>query len=398
MRLACSPRAGPPLTFSGSYYTPEIEKLVKEIKEARERKSAYLNDFCFKVYAAFDEHYSTWMQVVKTVAEVDCLLNLAKTSVNLGEPAVRPEIVEGDAAFVDFEDLRHPCMLLGDFIPSDVRLGRDARSMMLLTGANMAGKSTVSRMTCVAVIMAQLGCFVPAAKARLSPVDAIYSRMGANDHIFANASTFKVEMDDCNKILTKATPRSLVILDELGRGTSTYDGMAIAYAVLHRLATHVGPIGIFATHYTSLTADFAYHPQIRLCHMAFEVDEETRNVVFLYRLVDGASSRSYGPNVAKMAGLPECVLLPPSCSTLWLTPARRRAIVSRAMDISKQFEETTKARELQKRANEALPLAIQADAAFLLRFAQDGVDADMDQIQLAKTLRIIRKGIQALST
>jgi len=163
----------------------------------------------------------------------------------------------------------------------------------------MAGKSTLLRMTCTAVIMAQrafslclhlavhrqpltvapstVGCFVPAAKARIAPIDAIYSRMGANDFIFANASTFKVEMDDCNKILTKvcppflhsarpaplltalpqATPRSLVILDELGRGTSTYDGMAIAYAVLHRLATHTGCIGFFATHFTLLTEDYA---------------------------------------------------------------------------------------------------------------------------------------------
>jgi DNA mismatch repair protein MSH6 len=159
------------------------------------------------------------------------------------------------------------------------------------------------------VVGLAVGCFVPAARARIAPVDAIYSRMGANDFIFANSSTFKVEMDDCNKILTKATPRSLVILDELGRGTSTYDGMAIAYSVLHRLSTHVGCVGFFATHFTSLTDDFAvsadsllaavdvirvrltspqkwqYHPQIRLCAMATQVDDDSHSVVFLYKLV-----------------------------------------------------------------------------------------------------------------
>lgn len=201
------------------------------------------------------------------------------------------------------------CSFIGgeshDFIPNDIALGGSKENMVLLTGPNMAGKSTLLRMTCAAVIMAQLGCFVPATRARISPIDAIYSRMGANDFIFANASTFKVEMDDCNKILQKSTPKSLVILDELGRGTSTYDGMSIAFAVLHRLATHVGCVGFFATHFTSLTDDYALHPQIRLCNMLTQVDDATKVVVFLYKLVDGSAPKSYGPHVASMAGLPE---------------------------------------------------------------------------------------------
>jgi DNA mismatch repair protein MSH6 len=129
--------------------------------------------------------------------------------------------------------------------------------------------------------------------------------MGAHDHIFQNASTFKVEMDDCRKILTEATPKSLVILDELGRGTSTFDGVAIAFAVLHQLATHIGCIGFFATHYTSLTDDFAHHPQIRRCCMSTQVDDATREVVFLYKIIDGISPRSYGGLVARMAGVNE---------------------------------------------------------------------------------------------
>ncbi|GAA5943171.1 uncharacterized protein JCM15063_005224 [Sporobolomyces koalae] len=362
------------------YYSPEVSRLVASLKEARERKGMIVNDFQFKLYGKFDDHYTTWMSIVRIVAQLDCLVSLSKSSAALGEPCVRPEIVRSDQATLEFEDLRHPCVLNSastDFISNDVAIGGGAQNIMLLTGPNMAGKSTMLRMTCTAVIMAQLGCFVPAVKARIAPVDAIYSRMGANDFIFANASTFKVEMDDCNKILTKATPRSLVILDELGRGTSTYDGMAIAYSVLHRLATHVGCIGFFATHFTSLTEDFAYHPEIRCCNMQTHVDDETREVVFLYKLINGAAPRSYGPHVASMAGLSQ-------------------TIVERAIAISHQFEVTSKARETQQRANESLPLTAQADAAFLIKLARAGFDGtrmkEAEKLQqLRRTIDIVRR-------
>ncbi|GAA5901645.1 hypothetical protein JCM6882_006031 [Rhodosporidiobolus microsporus] len=365
------------------YYTPETTRLIADLKEARERKQMVVNDFQFKLYGEFDKGYSTWMAVIRAVSQLDCLLSLSKSSAALGEPCVRPEIIEHDTAIVEFEELRHPCILSAssDFIPNDVSIGGDAKNLMLLTGPNMAGKSTLLRMTCTAVIMAQLGCFVPAAKARIAPIDAIYSRMGANDAIFASASTFKVEMDDCNKILQKSTPRSLVILDELGRGTSTYDGMAIAYSVLHRLATHTGCVGFFATHFTSLTEDYAYHPQIRLANMQTSVNDATREVIFLYKLVDGSAPKSYGPHVASMAGLSE-------------------AIVERAIGISKQFEETSRARERAMRANETLPLTAQADAAFLLKIAQLSVSSEKpplakDKAQLLRTLDTMRKAVVA---
>ncbi|KAM0787401.1 hypothetical protein ACM66B_003486 [Microbotryomycetes sp. NB124-2] len=376
------------------YYSPAVESLVKKLKEARERKQIVVSEFQFKVYGEFDKEYDTWMQVVRLVAELDCLMSLAKSSQALGEPSVRPEIVESDAAFVEFEELRHPCIFSAttDFIPNDVALGSNAPRMALLTGPNMAGKSTLLRMTCAATIMAQLGCYVPATRARISPIDAIYSRMGANDFIFANSSTFKVEMDDCNKILTKATPRSLVILDELGRGTSTYDGMAIAYSVLHRLATHVGCIGFFATHFTSLTDDFAYHPQIRLCNMLTQVDDDTHAVIFLYKLVDGVSPKSYGPKIASLAGMSD-------------------SLVQRATDISKEFETTSRARERRVRANETLPLTAQADAAFLLKLAKLKLETSADgkslqdvlravdvssKAQLLRSLKIIKDGVERL--
>ncbi|KAF5372735.1 hypothetical protein D9757_011640 [Collybiopsis confluens] len=161
-------------------------------------------------------------------------------------------------------------------------LGGYMGKIALLTGPNMAGKLTVMRMTATGVIMAQLGMFVPAESARLSPVDSILTRMGAYDNMFSNASTLKVELDECCKILRDATPRSFVILDgELGRGTSTYDGMAIAGAVLHELATHTLPLSIFATHYGSLMDDFAYHPNIRNMYMSTIVDDKKRAVGLL---------------------------------------------------------------------------------------------------------------------
>lgn len=179
------------------YYSPRISKLVRQLKELRETRTALRNGFQNKLYAAFSKDYRLFLCAVRASAELDCLLSLAASSSSLGEPACRPEIIDSPAAFVDFRDLRHPCLLGSDvdFIPNDVLLGGDTPKLNLLTGPNMSGKSTLLRMTAAAVIMAQLGCYVPAASARISPVDKICTRMGANDFIFANASTFKVEMD-----------------------------------------------------------------------------------------------------------------------------------------------------------------------------------------------------------
>ncbi len=165
------------------------------------------------------------------------------------------------------------------------------------------------RQTCIAVIMAQIGCYVPASKCRLTPVDRIFTRIGANDNILAGQSTFMVELSETSKILREATPRSLVILDELGRGTSTFDGYAIAYSVLKYLTTHVRCLGLFSTHYGMLTQEFESNSLIRLMFMSFFSDENKREVTFLYKLTDGVCPKSYGMNVASMAGLLPKVLL-----------------------------------------------------------------------------------------
>ncbi len=166
------------------------------------------------------------------------------------------------------------------------------------------GKSTLLRQTCIAVIMAQIGCYVPAQKCRLTPFDRIFTRIGANDNIMAGQSTFMVELSETSKILKEATNKSLVILDELGRGTSTFDGYAIAYAVLYHLVTHVGCLGLFSTHYGTLTNEFDDHPLVALRYMTFYVDQETEQVTFLYKLAQGKCPESYGMNVARMANVP----------------------------------------------------------------------------------------------
>ncbi|KAL0959723.1 hypothetical protein HGRIS_011415 [Hohenbuehelia grisea] len=335
---------------------------IRKLKEARETRSMAIKNFRNRVYAEFDTDRAVWLRAVRVFAELDCLFSLAKSSTAIGEPSCRPEFVEGDSAFVDFKELRHPTLCLSttlrDFIPNDVHLGGEVGRIALLTGPNMAGKSTAMRMTATGVIMAQLGMMVPASSASLCPVDSILTRMGAYDNMFSNSSTFKVELDECCKILRDATPKSLVILDELGRGTSTYDGMAIAGAVLHQLATHTLPLAFFATHYGSLTDDFAYHPSIRRMHMKTMVDDEKRDLVFLYQLVDGAAISSFGTHVANLAGVP-------------------MEVVERADAVSKQFAQQFKEKLQIKQKTSAsakLPLTAQADFTYLYGLATGKIE------------------------
>ncbi|RDB29773.1 DNA mismatch repair protein msh6 [Hypsizygus marmoreus] len=355
---------------------------VRRLKEARENRNTAIKAFKFRLFAEFDTDRSVWLRVIKVFAELDCLFSLAKSSVAIGEPACRPEFVEGDSAWIDFDELRHPTLCLSttlkSFIPNDVKLGGDVGKIALLTGPNMAGKSTVMRMTATGVIMAQLGMLVPAARARLCPVDAIITRMGAYDNMFSNASTFKVELDECCKILRDATPKSLVILDELGRGTSTYDGMAIAGAVLHQLATHTLPLSFFATHYGSLTDDFVYHPNIRNMHMSTIVDDEKRDLVFLFKLIEGAATSSFGTHVANLAGVP-------------LPVVERADVVSK--NFAQQFKERLQIRQ-DKTGNSRLPIEAQADFAYLYKVATGQLPLPTEAVRRREVLAGLRLTVQ----
>ena len=292
------------------YYFPELRSLVRKLQEAQERHSQIVKEVASRFYARFDENYDIWLAAIKIIAQLDCLISLAKASNSLGEPACRPQFIDSDRSILDLRDLRHPCLLsnVDDFIPNDIILGGSAANLTLLTGANAAGKSTVLRMTCVAVIMAQIGCYIPCSSAVLTPFDRIMSRLGANDHIFAAQSTFFVELAETKKILSEASPRSLVILDELGRGTSSHDGVAVAQAVLHHLATHIGCLGFFATHYHSLAGDFSSHPEVHAKRMQILVDDEQRLITFLYKLEEGVAEGSFGMHCASMCGINDSVI------------------------------------------------------------------------------------------
>lgn len=338
------------------YYFAELRQLIRQLQEAQETHGQIVKQVALKFYARFDLDYKLWQQVIKIVAQIDCLIGLAAASASLGEPCCRPKFVESKNSSLQFEELRHPCMAsyVADYIPNDIMLGGKNAKINLLTGANAAGKSTILRMTCIAVIMAQIGCYVPAVSATITPVDRIMSRLGANDNIFAAQSTFFVELYETKKILSEATTRSLVILDELGRGTSSYDGVAVAQSVLHHIATHIGCIGFFATHYHSLAIEFATHPEIVAKRMQIHVDEQNRHITFLYKLEDGVAESSFGMHCAAMCGIPN-------------------QIIDRAEVAAKEWEHTSRLKESLENAKSGcyLPLGIRSDVSWALKHASN---------------------------
>jgi DNA mismatch repair protein MSH6 len=265
-----------------------------------------------------------WTRAVSCAAELDCLVSLAAVSTQPG--MTRPVFIEQAAPFLDVRSGVNICVQAAqhgmECIPNDIRIGAEESAeggvestngyatpcMLVVTGPNMGGKSTILRQACLTTLMAHLGCHVPATSCRLSPVDQIFTRVGANDAIMAGLSTFRVELEETAQILKHATPRSLVILDELGRGTATFDGMAIAHASMWHLLKAARCRVLFATHYHSLTRDFERpNPHVALYHMACHVDEAPR-ITFLYKFRPGACNRSHGVNVARLAGLPESLL------------------------------------------------------------------------------------------
>ena len=222
-----------------------------------------------------------------------------------------PALVDGSDV-LEVEGGRHPvverALLLsgeGPFVPNDLSLDGERR-LVVLTGPNMAGKSTAMRQVALIVVLAQSGSFVPAARVRIGLVDRLFTRVGAADDLARGQSTFMVEMAECARILHQATPRSLLILDEVGRGTSTFDGLALAWAIAEHLHDAVGARTLFASHYHELCDLSREKP--RAVNLTMAVTEVDGRIVFLRKVVAGAASRSYGIQVAKLAGLPEIVL------------------------------------------------------------------------------------------
>jgi DNA mismatch repair protein MutS len=278
---------------------------------AHERAAALERQLFEEVRTALLEHGAAIRAAADAVAEVDALQSLAEVARRDGW--VRPAVDAGER--LEIRAGRHPvveAMLLArsgePFVPNDAVLDPEDARILLLTGPNMSGKSTYLRQVALIALLAQVGSFVPAESARVGVVDRIFTRVGASDRLARGESTFLVEMRETAEILAQATRRSLVILDEIGRGTSTFDGLSIAWAVAEHL--HDAPglrcRTLFATHYHELVELAATRPQLRNAH--FEVREWGHDVVFLRRLVPGGASRSYGIQVARLAGLPDEVI------------------------------------------------------------------------------------------
>lgn len=337
------------------YWSPEVKALVRELMEAKELHKIESDKVKARFYSQFDQFYTHWTGATKVIANIDCLISLAKTSASLGFPACRPKFVDSAKPQMKLKELRHPCFMGRNFIPNDIYLGGNQANISLLTGANAAGKSTILRMTSLAVIMAQVGCYVPCEEAVLTPIDRIMTRLGAYDSIFAGKSTFYVELSETKKMLAEATDRSLLVIDELGRGGSSSDGFAIAEAVLHHVATHIGSLGFFATHYGTLINSFEKHPQIMPQRMAILVEDMT--VTFLYKLEPGCSPGSFGTNVALMCGVD-------------------KAIVQRAEVAAENFEHTSRMKKLLEinRDESLLPMGIASDFSWLLGQAETQKD------------------------
>jgi len=288
------------------YVTPELKVYEEKVLSAEERRGALE----YRLFEELRERVVARAQEIRAAAEAvatcDVLNSLARCAAEHGYQ--RPTLDES----LDLEIVagRHPVVerMLSDerFVPNDLKLDREGTQILIITGPNMAGKSTAMRQVALIVLMAQAGSFVPAKRARIGLCDRIFTRIGAADNLSRGQSTFMVEMNETANILHNATVRSLVVLDEIGRGTSTFDGLSIAWAVAEQLHDRIGARTLFATHYHELTDLAREKPRVKNASIA--VQEAQGKIIFLRKLLPGASSRSYGVEVARLAGLPKEVI------------------------------------------------------------------------------------------
>ena len=290
------------------FITSDLKEQEAIVLHTRERMLAREVELLERLRVKVAEQSAALIAAAEAVAMCDVLQGLATVADELRW--VRPLVDESDV--IDIDDGRHPlvehALGPGRFVPNDCRLDA-AERIVVLTGPNMAGKSTYLRQVALIVLLAQMGSFVPARRARIGVCDRIFTRIGAQDDLSAGMSTFMIEMAETAAILRQATPRSFIVLDEIGRGTSTYDGLSIAQAIIEHIhdAPHLNVRTLFATHYHELTSLAESLTRVRNARV--EVEEEGDRVTFLHRIVPGGADRSYGIHVAKLAGIPVSVLL-----------------------------------------------------------------------------------------
>ncbi|MFW5867026.1 MAG: DNA mismatch repair protein MutS [Armatimonadota bacterium] len=294
------------LTNAERYITPELKEQESKILGAEERMEEMEYELFCELRAQVAEYAEPLLQTARALAAIDCIVCLAEVAIEYDY--VRPEVDAGDA--IEIRAGRHPVVERAPgqepFVPNDTLLDRDGHQMQIVTGPNMAGKSTYLRQVALIALMAQMGSFVPADSARIGVVDRIFTRVGASDDLATGRSTFMVEMNETANIMNNATSQSLVILDEIGRGTSTFDGVSIAWAVVEYLIEQIGAKTLFATHYHHLNELESLYDEVQ--NLKVIAREEGDHITFLRRIEPGGTQRSYGIQVARLAGLPEAVV------------------------------------------------------------------------------------------
>ena len=287
------------------YITPELKEIEKTLLEAEESLSDLEYELFTKVRKFVADNIDRIQKTAKAVSECDVVRSLAEVAEKYGY--VKPEIDQSGE--IDIKESRHPVVERmareESFIPNDIMLDGQNNRLAIITGPNMAGKSTYMRQTALLVLMAQIGSFVPAKSARIGIVDRIFTRVGASDDLATGQSTFMVEMIEVANILNNATKNSLLILDEIGRGTSTFDGLSIAWAVLEHIALKIRARTLFATHYHELTELEGKVDGVK--NYCVSVKEQGDKVIFLRKIIEGGTDRSYGVHVARLAGVPDKV-------------------------------------------------------------------------------------------
>lgn len=296
------------LTGAERYTTPELKELEGRILGAEE----HLTSLEYQLFADVREKIASQMtriqRAARIIAEIDVLSSLAYVARrnHYSKPEIRTDGV------IRIKNGRHPVveqmMDRGSFVPNDTTLDTRSNRLSIITGPNMAGKSTYMRQTALIVLMAQIGSFVPASEAQIGLVDRIFTRVGASDDLASGQSTFMVEMTEVARILRNATPKSLLILDEIGRGTSTFDGLSLAWAITEYISDRklIGARTLFATHYHELTELEGKLDGVK--NYCIAVKEKGDGIVFLRKIVRGGADKSYGIEVARLAGVPEAVL------------------------------------------------------------------------------------------
>lgn len=324
------------------YITPELKEFETKILGAQEK----IVQLEYNLFAELRDILKTKISSIQNTAHEIAILDVLVSLAQAGDEYnyIRPKLL--DDGTIHIKDGRHPLVeriLNRDlFVPNDTHLDNAQNEIMIITGPNMAGKSTYMRQSALLTLMTQVGSFIPAREASISPVDKIFTRIGASDDLVSGQSTFMVEMNEVSHILKYATNKSLVILDEIGRGTSTYDGMSIARAVIEHIRDHIGAKTLFATHYHELTD---LEDDVHVKNYCIAVKEKGSDVTFLRRIIRGSADKSYGIHVAKLAGLPQEVVKRAETILIDLentAPTKEKTIISKNNSDENNIDTTLK--------------------------------------------------------